>query len=354
MFETSGYYDETFIQSTKYYFFSMKKKILVSVACTLWLAWMISAKINSNMSLFFICFVGIFAMEGVYFYSVNQTAKIKIKQMMEVANGQTVKMVTKFEEGAINVSTEGTDKSLTIPYDQLVKVEKAKKYYFIYTRALHVIVVYLEQLTDQEKEEVLSFLKRKAPQIKIDRYDKTKMLNYLLKVVLIVTAIVALVSGCMTYFEKNTGEPFTMKMHELTDREVREICTEVTQDNITAGVFDTLRSDEKTKDSYQLLVNRTVIHHMGYIIEENGKIVEADYAEIGSILDVNKYYILPIASEKKSFVTVSLWSRKINNISYAGENVEYATVKIKSSNPVVWCSFLVNDENVDIDKIKIE
>lgn len=56
MFETSGYYDETFIQSTKYYFFSMKKKILVSVACTLWLAWMISAKINSNMSLFFYMF----------------------------------------------------------------------------------------------------------------------------------------------------------------------------------------------------------------------------------------------------------------------------------------------------------
>lgn len=67
MYETSGYYDEAFIQSTKYYFFSMKKKILVSVASILGLVWMVSAKINSNMSLFFICLVGIFAMEGVYF-----------------------------------------------------------------------------------------------------------------------------------------------------------------------------------------------------------------------------------------------------------------------------------------------
>lgn len=354
MFETSGYYDETFIQSTKYYFFSMKKKILVGFACVLWLAWMISAKINSNMSLFFICLVGIFAIEGVYFYLVNQTAKIKIKQMLEVSNGQKVKTVTTFEEDGINIFADGTDKILFIPYDQLVKVEKVKKYYFIYTRAMNVIVVYLEQLTDQEREEVLSFLKRKAPQIKIDKYDKTKMLNYLLKIVLIAAVVITLVSGCMAYFEKNTAEPFTIEMRELTDREVREVCTEVTQDNITAGVFDTLRSDEKTKDSYQLLINRTVIHHMGYIIEENGRIIESDYTEIGSILDVDKYYILPITSEKKSFVTVSLRSKEINNISYAGENVEYATVEIKSSNPVIWCSFFVNDEKVDTDKITIE
>lgn len=106
--------------------------------------------------------------------------------------------------------------------------------------------------------------------------------------------------------------------------------------------------------SDMLVSYRTIVHHIGYIVKEEGKIVESDFVEIGPILNANEYYILPIKAANQCFVTVALSANQIRQVFYLGESLEYMAYKVESSEAVICCSFLLDDLNIDTNDIQIE
>lgn len=168
-------------------------------------------------------------------------------------------------------------------------------------------------------------------------------------IVIISIIIVAL------YMTNRKNPTFNDEMTILTTSEIRDNCTQLDYQQITAGVFNILRSDAKDEDPVMNLFNRTNIHQMGYI-ERNGDgdIINADVMEIGTVFEENEYHVLPIKNHDLSFVTVMLDTDLVLNVFYNNTQVKHTEYHYQFNGPKVWCSFFVETSIVDFDSIKID
>lgn len=56
-----------------------------------------------------------------------------------------------------------------------------------------MVVVFHEQLSKQEKAEFTSFIATKSPQIKIDKYDVIKILNWMINGIVTFAVVLSLI-----------------------------------------------------------------------------------------------------------------------------------------------------------------
>ena len=350
MFETSVTFNEEFLKTIKHYLFPVKNKIVMCVCCTVLLAYMFMGGMLRNVSTVTKSFLGIIILVFAYYFVINKNVNDRFKKMVELSNGKSNVMCTRFNEESIDMFYPGNDEAISVSYMNLEKLIQTEKFFLIYTKASHLIVVFYEQLSNQEKAEFIPFIKSKAPQIKINKCDIIKILNWFINIVITIATIFSLIF----FISQKAEKTFSEEMAELTDKNIKNIYTEINQDNVTAAIFDTFRSDDIPEVADMIISYRTIIHHIGYIVKQEGKIVESNFLEMGPILSENEYYILPIEATGQCLIAVALPVDHIKKVFYLGESVEYAEYKVEGSEAIIWCSFLVRDLEVDVNNISIE
>ena len=348
MYETFGTFNANFIKEMKHYLIPTKGKYVVSWCYIILLIGLFtSIKASDTLRVTEACGT-ILLLFCSYHFIINKNANDKIRKSIKLSQGQSIIVSTKFDEDAILVISNEDTEPISVAYTHLDKMIWTKKYILIYTKDANLITVYRQQLTSPEESELLSFIKTKAPQIKIKNYNIVKILNWFMNITLIVT----IVSTSMFMISKVSEPTFSREMSKLTNKKVRNIYEKINQGDVTATIFDTCESDEK---SYLSVLNHASVLHMGYTVTQNRKIIDSGTIEIGWALNENEYYTLPIETTGQTFVAISLPTKYIEQVSYLGKDIEYIQNQRNDSEPVVkWCYFLVDSLNVDVNNIKID
>ena len=350
MYETFGTFDANYMKEMKHYLIPTKGKLVVSWCYIILLIGLFAnIKASDTQKVVEACGV-ILLLFCSYHFIINRNVNNKISKSVKLSQGQSVIVSTKFDEDAILVISNEDTEPISVAYTHLDKLIKMKKYILIYTKDANLITVYRQQLSSQEENKLLSFIRTKAPQIKIKNYDIVKVLNWFMNI----TLIIAVISTSMFFIAKASKPPFSREMSKLTNRKVRNVYEEINQGDVTAAIFDTYENDNKS-ESYLTALYRASVHHMGYTVTQNGRIVDSGVMEIGWSLNENEYYTLPIKKTGQTFVAIALPTKHIEQVSYLGKNIEYIQNQRNDSEPVVkWCYFLVDSLNVNVNDIEID
>ena len=96
-----------------------------------------------------------------------KTSKIRnLESMIELTGKPDYICTSYFKENELVVKNQSTNAVNKIKYDRFVKLRKCKSVYFLCTKMKLLVPIFVENFTDDEKEELLKFLKSKLVNVK--------------------------------------------------------------------------------------------------------------------------------------------------------------------------------------------
>ncbi len=97
----------------------------------------------------------------------NRAIKFELERMAETTGKREADYTVYFEEDSVVSQNLTSGCTSRVKYDRLVRLKKAKTVYLISTKTNLIIPIFINCLSDDEKAELLAFLKAHAPQLKI-------------------------------------------------------------------------------------------------------------------------------------------------------------------------------------------
>ncbi len=97
----------------------------------------------------------------------NRAVKFELERMAELTGKREADFTVYFEDDCVVMQNKTTGSVSRVKYNRLERLKKAKTVYAIFTKTGVFIPVFISCLSEDEKSELLAFLKTNAPQLKI-------------------------------------------------------------------------------------------------------------------------------------------------------------------------------------------
>lgn len=166
MFKTTGVVNKDFLNGVKRYFFPFYTKLLLALIplCLLW-----TLVLDPVRYLFVVpvgvCILYLIAI-AVYFLQRKRIFNLHLKRMYETTGTYEMEYTVSFEEDGVVVQNHFTGANGKMKYDVMRKLVKGRSFYALITSSRQYVPIFVECLSDQEKKELLAFLKSHAPTLK--------------------------------------------------------------------------------------------------------------------------------------------------------------------------------------------
>ena len=160
MFETSGVIDKAFYNK---YIWTLYLAGITKSLAILWLCFIVSMIIFSRTfeEVFLGAVIGLLFLFAIGLFCAPKYKKIYLESNIECTGKPDYICTSHFEENELVVKNESTNSVIKLKYDSVVKLCKCKSVYFLFTKTGKWVPIFVENFTDDEKEELLKFLKNK-------------------------------------------------------------------------------------------------------------------------------------------------------------------------------------------------
>lgn len=167
MFKTTGKVNRTVFYEFRAHFLPPKRKLVHVLITILALFYsVLEFCINNYMyAMFFLILSVVLILE--YFVLRNQSLKVNLKRMAETSGKEEYEYAVSFEEDGVVVENHTTGAKVKMPFDKFTKLVKRDNIYMMFTKTHQFIPIFVDCLSDEEKDNLLSFLKNRIPKLKV-------------------------------------------------------------------------------------------------------------------------------------------------------------------------------------------
>ena len=166
MFKTSGTINKEFFDKIKFFVIPKSSQyitIFVSLLCLLMSVFKFYNKEYVTGVLYVAgCLLALF----ITYYEINKYIKTNFKRLKETTNKEEVDYTTFFEDDGVIVQENGIGATAKVAYDNLNRLVKSNSTYLIFTNTNMIIPIFIDCLNDEQRNELLNYLKTHAPQLK--------------------------------------------------------------------------------------------------------------------------------------------------------------------------------------------
>lgn len=166
MFKTTGKLNKEFFNNIKAFITPPAQKYLsifmVAIAC-LFSAFTFYFQ-HYQYTVLFILFIPLIILE--FYLLRNKAIKVNLKRMVETTGKDEYEYTVFFEDDGVVVENHSTGATAKIAFDKFIKLGKCDCSYVLLTKTHQIIPIFIDCLSDCEKEELLSFLKTHIPKLK--------------------------------------------------------------------------------------------------------------------------------------------------------------------------------------------
>lgn len=167
MFETKGVIDKAFYQSVKSTLLEPWWKCLVLGFATLFLLFAVISVFDDLGLLALIWTVGALILTAEYFLAIRKVIRVSLGRLKERVGSESVQVTTRFLPDCIEVTYEGeVRETVAVKYEHFIKVEKHEAAYILKTEFKQAVIIFKNDLTPKDEENLLDFLKAKQTKIK--------------------------------------------------------------------------------------------------------------------------------------------------------------------------------------------
>lgn len=161
MFETTGIIDRDFYNKVKSTLLETRQKAMFFGFIALFLL----CAVFFDFSLIFL--IGAVILAAEYFWVINRTIKMSLGRLKERVGSDAVKTTTRFLEDCVEITYEGeTTETVAVRYDVFSSIIKHDAAYILRTEFKQAVMIFRENLTPEEEEKLLAYLKTKPTKIK--------------------------------------------------------------------------------------------------------------------------------------------------------------------------------------------
>lgn len=166
MFRTTGVISKDFINEIKRYFIPVYIKILFMVFPLCFLPSLPFDSIGHILIDILVLCVMYAAIAAIYYVRRERIANLQLDRIYEVTGAYEIAYTISFEGDGIVVENHSTGANSKIKYDMLRRLVKRESFYVLFTASHQYIPIFTECLHDEEKAELLAYLKDRAPSLK--------------------------------------------------------------------------------------------------------------------------------------------------------------------------------------------
>lgn len=166
MFKTTGFVNEAFLNGVKRYFFPFYTKLLLALIPLCLLLFLAIDPVRYLLVVpVGVCILYLVA-AAVYVLQRNRILHLQLKRIHETTGTYEMEYTVSFEEDGVVIHNHATGANGKLRYDVMRKLVKRQSFYALITSSRQYVPIFVESLSDQEKEELLAFLKSHAPTLK--------------------------------------------------------------------------------------------------------------------------------------------------------------------------------------------
>lgn len=166
MFKTTGVIDRDFYKKNMKYTIPLVSRIIVVVCIVGYIGSFIRSFDSMNYVSAAVSLLVILAFCFAYFLGKRKSVDLSIAKLKETTGMDEVEFTVYFDDDGVVTEDNSSRSPGRIKYSDFKKIVKTKSCYLIFTKARHVIPVFVNCLSDEEKASFLAFLKERAPQVK--------------------------------------------------------------------------------------------------------------------------------------------------------------------------------------------
>ena len=166
MFKTTGVVNKDFVNEIRRYLLPTYVKVVMALFPLLFLPFFsYRSVVHIVCNIFVLCLMFV-AVVGAYVMRMNKLVKLQLDRIFESTGTYEVEYTVFFEEDGIVIQNHSTGANIKTKYDVMRKLVKCKSYYVLFTASRQYVPIFVECLSDTEKEELIAFLKSHAPALK--------------------------------------------------------------------------------------------------------------------------------------------------------------------------------------------
>ena len=166
-FVTTGVLDETFFRKNQNHLLTPKYTGLLLLRLVLLTGLGLAAYLWLDQWMYLwmaVLFVVLHSAE--FFQSRRRVRQQCIARMKESSGESGYTLTTSFTDEGMKIVNEGTGGQVTLSYSALSWARETEEHVLIITKAVQLGVVFKDCLTEQESEELISFLRNKGVKVK--------------------------------------------------------------------------------------------------------------------------------------------------------------------------------------------
>lgn len=178
MFQTTGLVNKNFINEIKRYLIPTYYKVALAVIPLLLLIMIFPldsveliltfplGSVDLIMSAVLILCIMYAMLAVVYHMRVNKLVKLQLDRIFESTGTYEVKYTVSFEEDGVAVQNHATGAKSKMKYEIVRRLVKCESFYLLFTASRQFVPIFTECLSEEEKEELFAYLKRRIPALK--------------------------------------------------------------------------------------------------------------------------------------------------------------------------------------------
>ena len=166
MFKTTGKVNKEFFNKIKACVFPPKAKYVFAFMVVLCIFYSIFTFYMKRYDYTAIFVVFLLAIVLEYYLLRNRTIKVNLKRMVEMVGKEEFEYTVFFEDDGVVMQNHSTGASCKIPFGKFARLAKNDSAYALFTKSNQMIPIFVDCLSNSEKDELVSFLKAKNPKLK--------------------------------------------------------------------------------------------------------------------------------------------------------------------------------------------
>ncbi len=167
MFKTTGTINKEFYNEIKKFLVSKVSIFLLAFELAVAVLLSVVGYIYEERYTTFLLIYVLMLVFIVFLPRPNKSIKFNLERMAETTGKIEADYIVYFEEDSVVSQNLTSGSTSRVKYDRLASIKKSKTVYLLFTKIGLFIPIFINCLSDDEKAELLAFLKTHAPQLKI-------------------------------------------------------------------------------------------------------------------------------------------------------------------------------------------
>lgn len=166
MFKTTGVINRDFYNKIKMFFVPLRIKILWAFVLFFYVFLIVFFFVFHYYAraILFILFTS--AGFLLYYWSINKNVSLQVARLKEKTGMDEVECTVYFDDDGVVTEDNSSESSGKLKYYDFKKIVKTQSCYLIISKARLFVPVFVDCLSDEEKNDLLAFIKERAPQTK--------------------------------------------------------------------------------------------------------------------------------------------------------------------------------------------